>query len=140
MKEKVRTAARWLVTVGMVAIGITHFANPAPFMAIMPPFIPFHLAMVYLSGVCEIALGLGLVPEKTRVWASYGLIALYVAVFPANIYMAVAGISPTGEPIAPWIAWARLPFQPLLILLAWWVGRDGLPASTSATTTEGAKP
>lgn len=138
--DRVRTGARWFVTVGMVAIGITHFANPDPFLAIMPPFIPFHLAMVYLSGACEIGLGLGLVPERTRVWASYGLIALYVAVFPANIYMAVAGISPTGEPIAPWIAWARLPFQPLLIALAWWVGRDGLPTTASARTIEGAKP
>lgn len=125
MTERVRTGARWLVTIAMVAIGVAHFAMPAPFVAIMPPFIPFHLAMVYLSGAFEIALGLALVPDKTRVWASYGLIALYVAVFPANIYMAVAGIAPTGEPVPPWVAWGRLPLQPLLMLLAWWVGRDG---------------
>ncbi|MBX7192115.1 MAG: DoxX family protein [Sandaracinaceae bacterium] len=125
MKPLVRTGARWLLTVAMVAVGIAHFANPAPFVAIMPPFIPFHLAMVYLSGVFEIALGLALIPKQTRVLAGYGLVALYVAVFPANLYMAVAGISPTGEPIAPWIAWARLPLQPLLMLLAWWVGGDG---------------
>jgi uncharacterized membrane protein len=132
VKHTLRTGLRWFVTIGMVAIGILHFANPDPFLAIMPPFIPFHLAMVYLSGVFEIGLGLALIPEKTRVWASYGLIALYVAVFPANLYMAFAGISPTGEPIAPWIAWARLPIQPLLMALAWWVGRDELPAKDSA--------
>jgi uncharacterized membrane protein len=138
LRERVRTIARWFVTVAMVAIGVLHFARPEPFLAIMPPFIPFHLAMVLISGAAEIALGLGLVPKQTRRWASYGLIALYVAVFPANIYMAVAGVAPTGETVPAWAAWGRLPLQPLLMLLAWWVGRDGLapdaPAAKGAPT------
>lgn len=138
LRERVRTVARWIVTVAMVAIGVVHFARPEPFLAIMPPFIPFHLAMVLISGAAEIGLGLGLVPKQTRRWASYGLIALYVAVFPANIYMAVAGISPMGEPVPAWAAWGRLPIQPLLMWLAWWVGRDGLapdaPAAKGAAT------
>jgi uncharacterized membrane protein len=138
LRDRVRTFARWIVTVAMVAIGLAHFAWPEPFLAIMPPFIPFHLAMVLISGAAEMALGLGLVPLRTRRWASYGLIALYVAVFPANIYMAVAGISPAGEPVPAWVAWGRLPLQPLLMLLAWWVGRDGLETSAPSATVGGA--
>lgn len=132
LRERARTIARWLVTVAMVAIGALHFARPEPFLAIMPPFIPFHLAMVLVSGAAEIALGLALAPKQTRRWASWGLVALYVAVFPANIYMAVAGIAPTGEPVPAWVAWGRLPLQPLLMLLAWWVGRDGLEPAAVA--------
>lgn len=130
LRDRVRSAVRWLVTVGMVGIGVLHFVKPEPFLAIMPPFIPFHLAMVLVSGAAEIALGLALAPQRTRRWASFGLMALYVAVFPANLYMAIAGVSPTGEPIPAWVAWGRLPLQPLLILLAWWVGRDGLQLAT----------
>ena len=130
LRDRVRSALRWLVTVGMVGIGVLHFVKPEPFLAIMPPFIPFHLAMVLVSGAAEIALGLALAPQRTRRWASFGLMALYVAVFPANLYMAIAGVSPTGEPIPAWVAWGRLPLQPLLILLAWWVGRDGLQLAT----------
>ena len=130
LRERVRTGLRWLLTVAMVGIGVLHFARPEPFLAIMPPFIPFHLAMVFISGAAEIALGIALAPEKTRRWASWGLVALYIAVFPANIYMAVAGIAPTGEPVPTWAAWGRLPLQPLLMLLAWWVGRDGLDAAS----------
>lgn len=131
--SKARTPVRWLVTLAMVGIGIAHFASPDPFVSIMPPFLPFPLAMVLISGACEIALGLGLAPLRTRRWASYGLIALYVAVFPANIYMAVANITPAGvaEPVPAWAAWGRLPLQPLLMWLAWWVGRDGLVPSTA---------
>jgi uncharacterized membrane protein len=83
LRDRVRSALRWLVTVGMVGIGVLHFVKPEPFLAIMPPFIPFHLAMVLVSGAAEIALGLALAPQRTRRWASFGLMALYVAVFPA---------------------------------------------------------
>ena len=131
--ETGRTVARWIVTLAMVGVGVTHFTSPEFFLAIMPPFIPFHLAMVWLSGACEIALGLALVPERTRRIASFGLIALYVAVFPANIYMAVAHIQPGGEPIPEWVAWARLPLQPLFMLLAWWVGRPAAELSSPET-------
>jgi uncharacterized membrane protein len=123
-RERLRTFVRGAVTVGMVAIGALHFLVPAPFVAIMPPAIPFPLAMVWISGAAEIALGLGLVSPRTRRWASYGLIALFVAVFPANVYMAVAGVAPLGAPVPPWAAWGRLPLQPLFMLTAWWVGRD----------------
>ena len=115
--ETGRTVARCIVNVAMVGVGVTHFTSPEFFLAIMPPFIPFHLAMVWLSGACEIALGLALVPERTRRLASFGLIALYVAVFPANIYMAGAHIPPGGEPLPTVVARARWSLQPHVILL-----------------------
>ena len=74
--------------------------------------------MVYISGVVEILLGMGLFWPDTRRLAGYGLAALLVAVFPANIYMAIANIHPPGVVISPWILWARLPLQSVLI---WWV-------------------
>ncbi len=123
--ERVRIGVRWLVTAAMVGIGVLHFTSTDAFVSIMPPFIPFHRAMVWISGAAEIALGLALAPEKTRRLASYGLIALFIAVFPANIYMAVAHVQPAGvtDPVPAWAAWARLPFQLVFIATAWWVGR-----------------
>ena len=77
-----------------------------------------------ISGAIEVALGVGLLVPRTRRLAAWGLIALYVAVFPANVHMALEGITPAGsDPIAPWIAWARLPLQAVLIAWAWWYTR-----------------
>jgi uncharacterized membrane protein len=115
----------------MVAIGIAHFANPDPFVRIVPAILPAKLALVYVSGACEIAGGLGLLLPLTRRLAGLGLIALYVAVFPANINMAVNHIPISDKPLASWIPWARLPFQILFIAIAWWVSRDAPPRSRS---------
>ena len=72
-----------------VWIGIKHFLNPIdPFMHIMPPYLPFHLELVYLSGAFEIIFGLSLLYKGTRTMAAWGLILLLIAVFPANIYLA----------------------------------------------------
>lgn len=108
----------------MVAVGLTHFTSPDGFVKIVPAFLPAPLALVYVSGVAEIAGGLGLLWSRTRRAASYGLIALYVGVFPANINMAVNDIQPAHTHIAEWLLWARLPFQFLFMALAYWVGRD----------------
>jgi uncharacterized membrane protein len=78
---------------------------------------------VYLSGVFEVLGGVGLLPEKTRRLSSWGLIALYVAVFPANLNMAINEIQISAEPLPVWALWARLPFQLLFIAWAWWVAR-----------------
>lgn len=119
-----RTGLRWTLGLGMIAIGVLHFATPEPFVSIMPPWVPWHLAMVLISGAIEVALGVGLLVPRTRRLAAWGLIALYVAVFPANVHMALEGITPAGsDPIAPWIAWARLPLQAVLIAWAWWYTR-----------------
>jgi uncharacterized membrane protein len=123
-RERARAIVRVLLALAMVGVGIDHLADPTPFVNIVPKELPAPLVLVYVSGVCEIALGVGLLVPKIRRLAGYGLVALYVAVFPANINMAVRGLSPNPEhPIPSWIAWARLPFQILFIALALWVSK-----------------
>ena len=115
---------RALVGLGMMAIGVLHFVNPEPFVRIVPEALPAPLALVYISGFFEIAGGLGLMWSRTRKWASWGLIALYLAVFPANINMAINEIQLTPDGDMPiWAMWARLPLQAVIIALVWWLGR-----------------
>lgn len=118
---------RWLVAIAMVIVGVQHFRDPEPFVRIVPAVLPAKLWLVWISGVAEIAGGLGLLVPRTRRWAGYGLIALYVAVFPANINMAVNHIQMGDSPLPAWAPWVRLPFQAVFIALAWWVSRDDEP-------------
>src|ERR1700678_873654 len=86
------TAQRIAVVVAAVfyiAAGSLHFINPAPYLRIMPPYIPWHAAMVRISGAFEILGGLGLLLPTTRRTAACGLVALLIAVFPANLYTAM---------------------------------------------------
>ncbi len=120
-----KTTLRVLIALVMVMIGLSHFFSPDPFVRIVPSFLPWPLALVYISGACEIAGGIGLLPRGTRKLASWGLIALYLAVFPANINMAIHNIQLSeGGQIPSWAMWARLPMQALFIALVWWLGRN----------------
>ena len=107
----------------MVLSGILHFANPEPYVAMMPGYLPWHLALVYISGVAEIGLGVALFVPKTRSLAGWGLVALLLAVWPANIWMASEGVQPPGMEMSPIAAWIRVGMQPLFLLWAWWVSR-----------------
>lgn len=127
-----KRGVRWVASGAMVAIGITHFTSPSGFVKIVPAFLPAPLALVYISGFFEIAGGVGLLFERTRRMAGYGLIALYVAVFPANINMAANEIQPADGHISPALMWLRLPFQVAFIALAWWLAR-GEPGATGRT-------
>src|SRR5262245_4845579 len=106
----------------MVGAGVNHFGSPAPYLGILPAEIPesLHSPLVVISGIAEILGGLGLVLESTRRLAAWGLIALYLAIVPANINMAWNHLSLGGTPIAPWLLWARLPLQVVLIVWAYW--------------------
>jgi uncharacterized membrane protein len=115
---KTRTVARWLGALFFVVAGAMHFLYPAPYLKIMPPWIPWHRAMVEISGAAELAGGAGLLLPRFRRAAGWGLAALLVAVFPANIYMATNHISLGTQPVPPLILWGRLVLQPLMI---WWV-------------------
>jgi len=118
-----KRAARGVLAISMVGMGLAHLVAPAPFMRAMPPWVPWHAAMVYVSGVCEIAGGLGLLVRRVRVPAAWGLMALYVAVFPANLHMALHA---DEVPLAAWLLWARLPFQAVFLAWAYWLTRpDG---------------
>ena len=92
-------------------------------MHIVPAWLPAPRALVYVSGVFEFLGGAGLLVPRVRRAAGLGLIALYVAVFPANVHMAIAHVQPEGQHLPEWAFWARLPLQGLLILWAWWVSR-----------------
>jgi uncharacterized membrane protein len=107
----------------MVAAGAYHFINPAPYVGMMPAALPAPLALVYISGVAEIAGGLGLILRRTRKLAAYGLIVLYIAIFPANLNMAINHLPLGATPVPTWALWARLPLQLVVIIWAWWVGR-----------------
>jgi uncharacterized membrane protein len=119
----VKTALRWLLTVFMVAAGVNHFVVPDAYAATIPDALPAHLALVYVSGVAEIAGGLGLIHPATRRVAAWGLVALLIAVFPANVNMAVNHLPLGGRDVPAWTLWARLPAQALLVAWAWWYTR-----------------
>jgi uncharacterized membrane protein len=113
--RKVALVAAALLYVGA---GILHFRIPGAYVKIVPPLIPWPLAMVYISGCAEIAGGIGLLIPSLRRAAAWGLVALLIAVFPANVYMALDHVQVTANPLQSWVLWARLPLQFVLI---WWV-------------------
>ncbi len=123
-----RRVLRVVVAVFMIGIGVTHFVLPAGFVAIVPDWLPAPYALVIVSGFFEILGGVGLLVRRVRQAASYGLVALYVAVFPANLNMAVHDIQPEGIHVPAVLLWARLPLQIVFIVLALWVGREGQDA------------
>ena len=84
----------------------------------MPHYLPYHKELIYLSGAFEIILGIMLLFETTRLFAAWGLILLLIAVFPANIYLAQT--NGAALDISPSIAWGRLLFQAVFIIIAYW--------------------
>jgi uncharacterized membrane protein len=113
---------RVLLAVGMMAIGVTHFTNPQPFVRIVPAFLPSPATLVAVSGFFEILGGAGLLVPRARRAAAWGLVALYVAVFPANVNMAVNHVYlRPEEPIPDALLWLRLPLQGVLIAWAYWM-------------------
>ncbi|MEC7260128.1 MAG: DoxX family protein [Bacteroidota bacterium] len=106
-----------------VIVGIKHFIEPEYFLSIVPPYLPYHLELVYISGLFEILFGLLILFPKYRYYGAIGLILLLIVVFPANIYLAQSkeaqeAIGATQE-IATW----RLPIQGVLIWIAYYIRR-----------------
>lgn len=119
-----KTVLRWVFTVVMVAAGANHFITPETYLAMMPDALPAHAALVAVSGVAEIAGGLGLILPATRKLAAWGLVALFVAVFPANLNMAIHDLPLGGRSVPGWALWARLPLQLVFLAWAFWFTRD----------------
>ena len=117
-RSSAAVVAAFVAAAFYIVAGALHFVSSATYLKMMPPYVPWHLAMVYLSGVAEIAGGVGLLIPRLRRVAAWWLVAVLVAVFPANLYMATEHIQITANPAPEWIAWARLPLQALLI---WWI-------------------
>jgi uncharacterized membrane protein len=122
-EPRLKLIARLLLAFAMVAVGITHFTRTADFMLMVPPWLPSPRALVLISGACEIAGGVGLLVPGLRRAAAIGLVLLYIAVFPANLNMALHDIQLPGAHIPTLLLWLRLPFQALFIAWAWWVRR-----------------
>jgi uncharacterized membrane protein len=119
---KIRTISKWLLALFMVGTGTLHFINAEFYLKIMPPYLPLHLELVFLSGFFEVALGvLLLVPRFSR-FAAWGIIALLIAVFPANIYVYQ---NQDVLPAPPILHLLRLPLQGVFILWAYWHTRRG---------------
>lgn len=89
MLAKIKFALKFVYGLFFIVAGVAHFTNTAFFLNIMPPYLPWHLALVYISGVVEIILGLLLITTRFQAIAAWGLVALLVAVSPANIHMAM---------------------------------------------------
>jgi uncharacterized membrane protein len=107
--------------------GTLHFVIPRSFEAIVPPWVPDKKTAVAVSGVAEIAGGLAVLHPASRRFGRWWLLALLLAVFPANVHMAVSPEQIRGldlDKIPRWALWARLPLQPLAMLWAWRATRD----------------
>ena len=116
----IKTISKFVLAIFLIGAGITHFVNPAFFLKIMPPYLPLHKELVLVSGIFEVLLGvLLLVPAYSR-WAAWGIVALLIAVFPANLY-----VFQHQEliPASPLVHLLRLPLQGVLILWAYWYTR-----------------
>jgi uncharacterized membrane protein len=101
----IKLVLKWLLGVLFILAGLNHFRVAEVYVKIMPPYLPWHLELVYLSGVVETALGVLLLVRKFTILAAWGLIALLIAVFPANIHMALhAELFPGFDPAVLWCA------------------------------------
>ncbi len=115
-----RVLFRWVLVAFFLAAGANHFRAPDFYLLMMPPWLPWPLALVYVSGAAEMLGALGVLLPATRQLAGWGLIALLVAIFPANLHMAMSGVQPAGLHAPGWVLWARLPLQAAFIAWVWW--------------------
>jgi uncharacterized membrane protein len=115
-----RDYARRGLAAAMVIAGVTHFTNADPFVQHMPDWVPAREVIVYVSGALEIALGIAMLLWREHRGSIGRLLAMYlVAVFPANVYVAMADVDVTGQPGGLY-AWIRLPLQALFVTWALW--------------------
>ena len=123
---RAKRALLWVMAACYVVAGFNHLLNPAFYVAIIPPGLPDPTWLNVLSGLAEIVLGVFVLEPRVRVFAAWGIVALLFAVFPANVYVALENVGlPDGKPGTgnPLLNWARLPFQGLFVLWAWWYTR-----------------
>ena len=113
----IKMISKYVRAILMIVAGTMHFVNPAFFLKIKPPYLPLHNELVLLSGVCELLLGiLLLVPACSR-WAAWGIVALLIAVFPANLHVFQHQELLQAPPLVHLL---RLPLQGIFILWAYW--------------------
>jgi uncharacterized membrane protein len=126
-RERLRGAARWALGLAFVAAGLNHFLHTDFYVSIVPPWLPAPLALVWISGVAEVALGAAVLVRAWARPAGWGLVALTLAVSPANLHMALhAELFPQFSPVMLWI---RMQLQVALLAWIYWSAcrtpRDG---------------
>lgn len=130
--SKYKELLRVILAISIIIVGITHFSSPDTYVKIVPPQLPYPLQLVYISGIFEVLGGIGLLVPNVSQFSAWGLIALFIAVFPANINMAVNHIHLDNIPDSPWFQAVRLPFQAVLIAWAWWYTKPSDPRQQAA--------
>ena len=129
-----RRAALVGMAVAMAFAGISHLLMPTPFVQHLPTWVPMREELVFVTGFVEIALGAALLlRQPLRRLAGLALAGYLVAVFPSNIYVAIAGVDVDGQPGGAY-AWLRLPLQVLFIAWVLWSSRDTEASESGATT------
>ena len=118
MKFDIKYFSMIVMGIFYISIGFSHFTSPIWYVQIVPPYLPYKLELVYISGLFEILFGGMLFFKKTRFLAGWGLILLLIAVYPANIYLAQTNGAAMNT--TPLIAWGRLPVQFIFVGLAYW--------------------
>jgi uncharacterized membrane protein len=123
----------WVMGIFYAASGVIHLVDPAFYLPMMPPYLPWHLGLIYLSGLAELVLGVAVLVPATRRVAAWGIILLLVAVFPANLHIALHDVPLGGraQGFGVW-NWIRLPFQAVFIAWAWWYTLSSLPVRPRA--------
>ncbi len=115
-----RRAARLGMAAAMVFAGASHWTMPTPFIQHLPSWVPAAETLILLTGGIEVALGAALLMRQPwRRFAGLALAAYLVAVFPSNVYVAIAAVPVDGQP-GGWYPWLRLPLQVLFIAWALW--------------------
>ena len=115
-----RRVALVLLAFFFIGAGVGHFTMTDFFVSIVPSYLPAPLLLVYVSGICEIAGGIGVLLPATRRAAGLGLMALLIAVFPANLFMAMNPDQFVAQGVPYWSLYARLPFQLVFLGWTWW--------------------
>ena len=117
-KKNLKSISVIIMSTFYVLVGVNHFTEPGWFVQIVPPYLPYKMELVYVSGFFEILFGVMLLIPSTRFYAGWALIMLLIAVYPANIYLAQTNGSAMNT--TPFVAWGRLPFQFIFIAIAYW--------------------
>ena len=115
--DRIKVISKYLLAISLIVAGTMHFENPEIYLKIMPPYLPLHKELVLLSGVFEILLGVLLLIPRCSDLAAWGIVALLIAVFPANLYLYQ---HQDILPASPIVHLLRLPLQGVFILWAYW--------------------
>ena len=129
--SRTKTILLWTMGIFYVVAGVMHFARPDFYVPMMPAYLPAHVPLIYLSGLAELLLGVAVLVPAIRSPAAWGIILLLIAIFPANVHIALHNVPVFGakEGAGVW-NFVRLPVQGLLMAWAWWYTGPSEPAST----------